>query len=84
MKFWLPWDVRRPASKKEWWDARDRIHYIDVAYPLEIKVAAKSPSRSFGFQKPNCLVFYRDTPEWDPHSTVSLPVSPALEGMSTV
>lgn len=84
MNFWLPWDVRSPTTKKELWEARDGIPYIDVAYPLEIKVAAKYSSRSLGVQKSNCLVFHRHTPERDPWSTVSLPVGPSLESMSTI
>ncbi|KAL2823745.1 hypothetical protein BJY01DRAFT_230616 [Aspergillus pseudoustus] len=83
MEFWLPWDMRNPTSKT-FWNANDGIPYIDAADPFEMKLAAKRSTRSGGFQKLKCLVFYRHTPEWDPQSTVVLPVGPSLAGMESV
>jgi hypothetical protein len=72
MKFGIEWNIKDPMSKDHCWKARHGIPYIEAASPRDTKVAVKDRWRQ---QKPQSLVFYPMYPDWDPQSTVSIPIS---------
>ncbi|KAJ5254455.1 hypothetical protein N7524_011635 [Penicillium chrysogenum] len=72
MEFGIEWNIKDPTSKDHCWKASHGIPYIEAASPRDTKVAVKDRRRH---QKPQSLVFYPVYPDWDPQSTVSIPIS---------
>ncbi|KAJ6020268.1 hypothetical protein N7522_000343 [Penicillium canescens] len=72
MEFGIEWNVKDPMSKDDCWKARQGIPYIEAASSRDIKVAVKDRSRR---RKPQSLVFHSEYPDWDPQTTVSIPIS---------
>ena len=72
MKFGIEWNIKDSMSKDSCWKARHGIPYIEAATSRDIKVAVKDRWRH---RKPQSLVFHSHYPDWDPQSTVSIPIS---------
>ncbi|KAJ5500662.1 hypothetical protein N7453_009713 [Penicillium expansum] len=72
MEFGIEWNIKDSMSKDHCWKASHGIPYIEAASPRDIKVAVKDRWRH---QKPQSLVFHPVYPDWDPQSTVSIPIS---------
>ena len=71
MEFGIEWNIKDPTSKDHCWKASHGIPYIEAASPRDTKVAVKD---SWRHQQPQRLVFHSEYPDWDPQSTVSIPV----------
>ncbi|CAG7998500.1 unnamed protein product [Penicillium salamii] len=72
MEFGIEWNIKDRTSKDHCWKASHGIPYIEAASPRDTKVAVKDRWRH---QKSQSLVFYSVYPDWDPQSTVSIPIS---------
>ncbi|CAG8141093.1 unnamed protein product [Penicillium salamii] len=71
MEFGIEWNIKDPKSKDHCWRASHGISYIEAASPRNTKVAVKD---SWRHQQRQSLVFHSEYPDWDPQSTVSIPV----------
>ena len=72
MIFGIEWNMKEPTSKDNCWKARHGCPYIEAADPCELKEAPEDRRRR---RKPASLVFHSEYPDWDPQSTVSIPVT---------
>ena len=72
MEFGIEWNIKDPMWKVNCWKAKHGIPYIEAARPRDTKVAVQDRWRH---RKPQSLVFNSQYPDWDPQSTVSIPIS---------
>ncbi|KAJ5775849.1 uncharacterized protein N7511_000860 [Penicillium nucicola] len=71
MSFGMAWNIKDSMSKDSCWKARHGIPYIEATISGDIKVAVEDRSRR---PKPKSLVFNSEYPDWDPETTVSIPI----------
>ncbi|KAJ6003869.1 hypothetical protein N7540_013151 [Penicillium herquei] len=76
MSFGIEWNIKDSMSNDNCWKARHGIPYIEAkgASAGHLKVAPENLQRP---RESGSLIFHSERPDWDPQSTVSIPVTHA-------